>query len=212
MKQIYTFLFSILAFATFASAQIAQDTTYYTDEQGRTVVMIKQNQGTAPAAQQQNGAIQTSPEAALAAGPDEAVYQKNLESYKSSAHKLRVAGNVLLWGGIGLAVVGVALELSDAPDVCDDDYYSDDDCDDSYSGTYITGIILTAVGVDMIPPGIIRKIAARSVDRSGAWYMCQQFMYKTPAPAPANNGYSLLVLPKLDIEHRAAGASLALGF
>ena len=66
MKQIYTFLFSILAFATFASAQIAQDTTYYTDEQGRTVVMIKQNQGTAPAAQQQNGAIQTSPEAALA--------------------------------------------------------------------------------------------------------------------------------------------------
>lgn len=66
MKQICTLFFSILFLTAFASAQTAQDTTYYTDEQGRTVVMIKQNQGAAPAAQQ-NGAIQTSPEAAPSA-------------------------------------------------------------------------------------------------------------------------------------------------
>lgn len=206
MKQIYTFFFSILFLTAFASAQTAQDTTYYTDEQGRTVVIIKQNQGATPSAQQ-NGAIQTSPEAALAAGPDDANYQKTLESYKTSAQKLRTAGNVLLWGGVGLAVVGIALELSDSPDVCDD---YDDDCDDSYSSTYITGIMLTLIGVDMIPPGIILKIAARSVDRRGARYQSQHEMNKSVAPA--NNGYSLLLLPKLDIEGRAAGASLALGF
>src|SRR5574344_2072328 len=136
MKQIYT-LFAVFLFITGAAfAQgTAADTTFYTDEQGRTVILIKQKQETPTTAQQQNDVqaarFQTVQDASQT-GDSVLIYQNLIDTYSKSAHSFRTKGNVLLWSGIGVAVIGVGLMIAGiaSTDVDDDDCSEYDDGSD----------------------------------------------------------------------------------
>lgn len=223
MKQIYT-LFAVFLFITGAAfAQgTAADTTFYTDEQGRTVILIKQKQGTPAATAQQQNDVQAARfqtvQDASQTGDSVLIYQNLIDTYSKSAHSFRTKGNVLLWSGIGVAVVGIGLMIAGS---ASSNFDSSDDCDEYDDGSYycsnndvspefVVGYAMVLGGAAMTTTGIIFKIVGGSKNKKAA--RNQRYLDSYMARNPGKATYSLRLIPSLDVEHKAAGASLAFGF
>src|SRR5574344_1298168 len=177
MKQIYT-LFAVFLFITGAAfAQgTAADTTFYTDEQGRTVILIKQKQGTPAATAQQQNDVQAARfqtvQDASQTGDSVLIYQNLIDTYSKSAHSFRTKGNVLLWSGIGVAVIGVGLMIAGiaSTDVDDDDCSEYDDgsyycSNNDVSPEFVVGYAMVLGGAAMTTTGIIFKIVGGSKNK-----------------------------------------------
>lgn len=220
MKQFYT-VFAIFLFVTGAAfAQgTAADTTFYTDEQGRTVMLIKQKQGT-PAPQQsvRPAGAQTFQDASLTRDST-IIYQERIDKYSKSAQSFRTKGNVFLWSGLGVAVIGIGLMIAN---ISSSDFDSSDDCKEYDDGSYycsnvndvspgfVVGYVMTIGGAAMTTTGIILKIVGGSKNKKAV--RNQGYLDSYMARHTGNATYSLRLIPSLDVEHKAAGASLAFGF
>ena len=235
MKHIIYFL--VVFGALLAHAQ-EMDTTFFVNEQGQTIGIVKPKEeqpAPAPAAVQQpqqesdGSTWGTSPfekpvqqkSAASYGTPQQNpgyyafdstfYYQDKIDRFTKSGESKRSTGNGLMIGGAIGTAVGVALMVAGAGDLeCEEHYngYSYEETCDDGAGTFVAGYLLTLGGVTVFSTGLVVKIIGGSKLRKAERYKEILNRYNMNKPQAA----ILQIKPVWEPLKGTVGGEMSLGF
>ncbi len=154
---------------------------------------------------------------APAAEDSTAIYQQKINRYNASAESFRSKGSFFLFGGIGLATLGIVSMIAGATDLdetCKDDGYGGRTCTAEGDGAplFVFGYVTTLVGAAGIATGVTLKIVGRSKSNRALREQNRLNLYQSRSQNAPLSQMELKLIPQIDLNHQRAGASLALQF
>lgn len=211
------FFFLILFFAMFSFAQ-EMDTTYFINENGKTIGLIHAK-GTTPVLPASSASapapvVQPAPaqvDLDYSAADSAAYYQDLANRVNQSGYSLHNAGvGMMIGGGVGTGI-GLGLMVAGAirADSRDDSYYDDDD-DPDYDATFWVGYVLVLTMPEVFIAGIVLKSVGNHKIRRARQYEEKSQHYKSMMGETALS--TLRFQPMFNPVNGAVGGNLAFNF
>lgn len=195
MNRIHLFFLSALLSASLTAAETVRDTTYYKDSQGKAILIIHERETAA----ENREAADSVPRTVY-----DSIYNKQLDIYQKSENRFSTAGTLLIIGGGGIVIAGAVLMLSAIPDCKDND--GDGVCENSSNaGQFIAGDLMIIGGGTALIGGIALEIRAGIIKR-------KRIRYEKSYKSGTASGYSLNLVPHLDLLRKNIGGSVILKF
>ncbi len=189
-------VFAVLCFVGGALADVTADTSTFIDNEGRTVILIRQTPqpipqsvaGTSRSSSQKVTLVETAPNTAEVDSVQ--IYQYQIDKYRKSGRSKQAVGSVFVAFGASFALVGIAVLSGDETNTN-------------------SGIACIAIGSISLITSIPVILIGNAQTRRANMYQEKQDLYKISHP---RSQVSLRATPILDPVKGRGGVLLALNF